>query len=70
MPGSKKLHVPKTSKAFTWDAPQVLSVCTRDTLYILVTSKPIKDPLDRKLKQVCIIKIKSNEISMKFNEIK
>ncbi|KXJ19536.1 G2/M phase-specific E3 ubiquitin-protein ligase [Exaiptasia diaphana] len=43
MPGTKKLHIPKTTKAFVWDAPQVLSICTRDTLYILSSSNPIND---------------------------
>ena len=35
MPGTKKLCIPKTSSSFVWDTREVLSVCSRDNLYIM-----------------------------------
>ena len=41
MAGTKKLCIPRTSTMFHWDAQQVLSVCSRDTLYILSDIEPL-----------------------------
>jgi hypothetical protein len=45
--GSKKLTVPKTSASFTWNAPEVISVCAQGCLYIRAKIKPeVEDDLD------------------------
>jgi len=42
LPGTKKLCIPKTSSSFVWDASQVLSICSRDTLYIMSNVEPLR----------------------------
>ena len=38
--GGKKLCIPRTSILFQWNAKEVLSICLRDTLYILADQQP------------------------------
>lgn len=59
MPGTKKLCIPKTSSSFVWDAGEVLSVCSRDSLYIMAKMEPL-----RSLKRNCLM-VRSSWISIK-----
>ena len=59
MPGTKKLCIPKTSSSFVWDAGEVLSVCSRDSLYIMAKMEPL-----RSLKRNCSM-VRSSCISIK-----
>lgn len=53
--GTKKLCLPRTSTLFKWDAQQVLSVCSRDSLYILADIEPLKNPFGEISEQEVLI---------------
>ena len=44
MPGTKKLTVPQTSSSFQWNAPEVVSLCSQGSLYIMAKRLPLMWP--------------------------
>ena len=45
MPGKKKLSILKTSSSFQWNAPEVMSLCSQGSLYIMTNRLPVKWPV-------------------------
>ena len=45
MPGTKMLSIPKTSSSFQWNAPEVVSLCSQGSLYIMANRLPLKWPI-------------------------
>jgi len=44
MAGTKKLTVPQTSSSFQWNAPEVVSLCSQRSLYIMAKRLPLMWP--------------------------
>ena len=42
---TKKLSIPKTSSSFQWNAPEVVSLCSQGSLYIMANRLPLKWPI-------------------------
>jgi hypothetical protein len=40
MPGTKKLSAPRISSSFSWNAPEVLSLCSQGAIYIASKEDP------------------------------
>ena len=60
MPGTKKLSIPKTSSSFQWNAPEVVSLCSQGSLYIMANRLPLKWP-------VSIHLFDTNELQQPYN---
>ena len=44
MPRTKKLTMPQTSSSFQWNAPEVVSLCSQGSLYIMEKRLPLLWP--------------------------
>lgn len=54
IPGGKKLTIPRTSPSFQWNAPEVASLATQGTLYIMAKMYPTT--MNKRTSPVCTTK--------------
>ena len=67
MPGTKKLKTPTVSSSFCWNSPEVLSICSQGSLYILAKKNPFDNAMVSLLMQLGILNV-APEVKSKLYE--